>query len=76
MKLIKTSSTKQNSSVPYNLPYKAEIIYKDGTKIIEDYVVNYGPEIAIYASNSDRSPRKQTIYPWNDLIESIRWLDE
>lgn len=75
MRLIKTPSAKQNSSVPYNLPYKAEIIYKDGTKIIEDYVVDYGPEIAIYASNSDTSPRKQTIYPWDDSIEYIRWIN-
>lgn len=45
-----------------NAPYKVEIVYKDGTKI--------------YESNIDTSSRKQTIYPWDDSIEYIRWLDE
>lgn len=72
LKLIKTPSTIQQPGVPH----KVEIVYKDGTKIIEDYVVDYTTEIAIYESNIDTSPRKRTIYPRDDLIESIRWLDE
>lgn len=72
MKLLLTPDAIQNPSAPH----KVEIVYKDGTKKIEDYVVDYTTEIAIYESNIDTSPRKYTLYPWDISIESIRWLDE
>ena len=70
IKLFKTDEARIDRSAPFPV----DIVYTDGRVVREEYVVDYGDVIAVYAGNQADSPRKYTIYPSNVYIDKIRWI--
>ena len=70
VKLYKTKDARVNSGAPSNV----EIYYENGTVQFEEYVIDYGFEIAIYEDDQDYSERKYTISPFDADIIKIVWI--
>lgn len=70
VKLYKTKDSRVNS----DLPGSVEIYYEDGTVESEEYVIDYGFEIAIYEGDHDYSERKYTISPFDADVIKIVWI--
>lgn len=70
IKLFKTDEARMHDGAPFPI----DIIYTDGRIVREEYAVDYGNEIGVYANDQCDSSRKYTLSPFDADISEIRWV--